>query len=187
VDESLLLPNEDFITAATVMSNASAELRAHGHRQPSIALADRAIEWWQSRPPEEAATIQNRMGLALACYQAERWADAESVFRALVAEDPQDIESLGYMGSLAARRGDREKAMAISASLEGRAVRPQLGGDAYRQSRIAALLGDREGAVALLREAVARGWAYDVWLHQDMDLESLRGYPPFEEFARPRG
>lgn len=187
VDESLMLPNEDFVTPAMLMSTGSAEFRAHGFRQPSIELAERAIEWWQSRPGPETRTWQNRMGLALAYYQAERWGEAESVLREMASENPEDIEVLGYLGSLAARRADRTEALAISASLEGKTVRPQFGGDAYRQARIAALLGDRERAIALLREAVARGWAYDVWFHREMDLESLRGYPPFEEFIRPKG
>jgi hypothetical protein len=28
---------------------------------------------------------------------------------------------------------------------------------------------------------------YTEYVHSQMDLESLRGYPPFEQFMRPRG
>ena len=38
----------------------------------------------------------------------------------------------------------------------------------------------------LLREAMARGSSEVLWLHRDIDLEPLRGYPPFQEFLRPK-
>lgn len=41
--------------------------------------------------------------------------------------------------------------------------------------------------MALLRQAYADGRPYDLSLHRDLDLEPLRGYPPFDEFLEPRG
>jgi len=43
--------------------------------------------------------------------------------------------------------------------------------------------------VEFLREGFAGGLrhAADVDLHCEIDLESLRGYPPFEELLRPKG
>ena len=39
----------------------------------------------------------------------------------------------------------------------------------------------------LLRHAMAQGFNYNhVELHQDPDFESLRGYPPYEEFLKPK-
>ena len=52
------------------------------------------------------------------------------------------------------------------------------------RAKFAAVLGDHERAVALLREAGVRGHAFNHWLFFRMDLESLRGYPPFDELAR---
>jgi hypothetical protein len=63
---------------------------------------------------------------------------------------------------------------------------------------IAALLGERAEAVRLLREGRNAGmdrgrwWEgnqgiYTEYIHSQMDLEPLRGYPPFEQFMRPRG
>lgn len=187
LDEVTLLPAEEPITPATVMLNTAAELRAHGHRKPSIEVADRAAAWWRARPGAEMASWSSRYELALARYGAERWEDAASLFRELDAEHPEHLAVRGFLGALAARRGDRTEALAISADLEARAVPLQFGGDSYRKARIAALLGDRENAVALLRDAVAQGFAFGIWMHRDADLEPLRGYPPFEEFMRPKG
>ena len=55
------------------------------------------------------------------------------------------------------------------------------------RGRIAALLGDREEAMALLLEAHAQGRPFGWSWHRDVDLESLRDYPPFQEFLRPKG
>ncbi|MCG6920413.1 MAG: hypothetical protein LJF15_04905, partial [Acidobacteria bacterium] len=75
--------------------------------------------------------------------------------------------------------------------------RPYHYGDhTYRSARILALLGDEEGATARLREAVAQGspgegepdqYGYGFIYRHAMDLESLRGYPPFEELIKPKG
>jgi hypothetical protein len=105
----------------------------------------------------------------------------------LAAERPDNIDYKGYLGTLAARRGDREEALRISTELES-IDRPYLfGSNTYWRARIASLLGDRERAVALLREAFAQGREYGVYLHRDMDLEPLRDYPPFQELLRPKG
>jgi hypothetical protein len=40
--------------------------------------------------------------------------------------------------------------------------------------------------VALLRTAFAEGREFDLWLHRDVDLESLRDYPPFVTLTRPK-
>jgi len=50
----------------------------------------------------------------------------------------------------------------------------------------AAHLGEKERAVDLLRESLARGSSYAA-LHTDIDLEPLHGYPPFEELMKPKG
>ncbi len=66
--------------------------------------------------------------------------------------------------------------------------RPYLfGANTYWRARIAALLGERERAVSLLRDGFAQGRSYGAYLHAEYDLEPLRGYPPFEELLRPKG
>jgi hypothetical protein len=57
------------------------------------------------------------------------------------------------------------------------------------------VLDDKPRAVELLREAIARGtgsaeiepYGPGFLLQHCMDLESLSGYPPFEELIRPKG
>jgi hypothetical protein len=87
---------------------------------------------------------------------------------------------------LAARRGDRAPALAADSALAA-SRRPYLNGrHTYWRARIAALLGDREGAVALLRQAIQEGRMYPE-LHAQMDLAPLHGLPAFEELIRHKG
>jgi hypothetical protein len=42
-------------------------------------------------------------------------------------------------------------------------------------------------ALALLRDAFAQGHPFDIEIHRDIDIEPLRGYPPFEDLMKPKG
>ncbi len=183
-------------TPGYVMLSTAEELRAHGHREGSLKMAGRAIEWYRRRTGEEARREDTRSGLGDSLYQAERWDEAETVFGALAAEHADNIDYKGRLGALAARRGDRAEAERIAEELR-RLDRPFLyGNHTFRSARIIALLGDKERAFALLRDAVAQGsgseeaqesYGYGFIYAHSMDLESLRGYPPFEELIKPKG
>ncbi len=114
----------------------------------------------------------------------------------LAAEHPDDINYKGRLGTLAARRGDRAEAKRIAEELRTLNRPDLLGRHTLRIARIFALLGDKEGALARLRDAVAQGsgllespdsYGYGFLYRHSMDLESLRGYPPFEELIKPKG
>jgi len=109
------------------------------------------------------------------------------VFESLLADSLTVVDALGTLGAIAARRGDSAAATRYSGEL-ARLDIPYLRGDhtAWR-ARIAAVLGGRDEAVQLLRRALSEGVGYGLWIHTDMDLESLRGYAPFEEMVRPKG
>ncbi len=174
-------------TPGGVMMEAARELYAHGYREASREFAARAIGWAESRPEAERTTETHQVFYAEALYFAGRLDEAGRIFESLAAEHPENINFLGYLGTLAARRGDREVAMRIFEKL-GKLERPFLLGDnLWWQARIASLLGDKERAVALLGEAFNQGFTYGVDLHREIDLESLWDYPPFKELLRPKG
>jgi tetratricopeptide (TPR) repeat protein len=183
-------------TPGYVIQAAAEELRTHGDVQASIKTANRAADWYSSRIGDEAKKEENRAGLGDALYKAERWEEARSVFEDLAREFPANIHYLGRLGTLAARRGDRTEALRIADWLK-RYVNPDIcGNQTFRSACILALLGDKDGAIALLREAIAMGYGgadppdpvgYGLIFRHSMDLESLRGYPPFEDLIKPRG
>jgi hypothetical protein len=51
---------------------------------------------------------------------------------------------------------------------------------------MAAILGDRDKAVALLRLAFKSGIRGRMYIHYDPDFESIRDYPPYRELMRIR-
>jgi tetratricopeptide (TPR) repeat protein/TolB-like protein len=183
-------------TPAYVMVSVAEELRAHGHREASLKMAGRAVEWSRSRTGEEARREDVRAGLADALYHAERWEEARTAFSALAAEYPDNLNYKARLGALSARRGDRAEAERAAEALRKLETPYLLGNHTTRAARIMALLGDQEHAVALLREAVAQGagsaeepdsYGYAFIFRHAIDLEPLRGYPPFEELIKPKG
>ena len=175
-----------FGTAGAVMHLAARELREHGARDLSLAYAKRAVQWYRDKAAGGAAGERELGLLADALYHAEQWEGARSIFRELSQKHPEDIDHLGFLGTLAARLGEEEEALRISERL-GAVNRPFLfGGHSYWRACIASILGEREQAVSLLREAFAQGAPYGVSVLSDMDLEPLRNYAPFKELMKPK-
>jgi tetratricopeptide (TPR) repeat protein len=173
----------NYFPAGRVMFSASAELRAHGHREASLRLANQAVAWYVARPEAADSELQK----ALALRQAERWAEAKAIADARLAEKPDDPDWLELVGFLAAQLGDSAQARKIEQQLTA-LKRPYQHGDiAFDRASIAAQLGEKDRAVALLREAFAQGLMFGVSLHTELDLQRLQGYPPFEELMKPKG
>jgi DNA-binding SARP family transcriptional activator/TolB-like protein len=161
-------------------------LRAHGHRDAALGLFNEAIVRMQSRPHDSEDA---RGALAWFLYNAERWDDALRLYEELADEYPENTVYVAVLGQLAARRGDRAEAMKFSeklGSLEDPVLQPR---HTLWRAKIAALLGDREEAMNLLQRALDQGvnFGYGTWLYDDIDLQALRDYPPFQEFMRPKG
>ncbi|MBP1769743.1 MAG: transcriptional activator protein [Candidatus Aminicenantes bacterium] len=188
VVEECLATASVFGTPGEVMLVAAAELREHGTRERSLMYAQRAVQWYRDRMAGRAVPgKEETVRLTEALYAAEQWEEARLIIaRELSLKDADDIEPLGLLGALAARLGNGEEALRISERL-GAVDRPFLFGRShYLRARIAALRGERERAVSLLREAFARGLPYGVQVLCDMDLESLRTSGPFKDLVKPR-
>jgi len=174
-------------TPGEVMIEAGLELNAHGHKEDSREIFAQAIAWAEGRPEAERKTVTRRSFYAGALYDAGRWDEAKRIFESLGAEHPDNIGYQGFLGTLAARRGDREGAIRIADELAAIDRRFLFGSNTYWRARIAALLGEKEQAVSLLKESFAQGASYGIDLHRDIDLEPLWDYPPFKELIRPKG
>jgi tetratricopeptide (TPR) repeat protein len=167
------------------LRRAALALKAHDHDEVAREALDRALDWYRARPETEYDDL--RFGHAQTLYVAERWAEANQLIDSLHLEFPDSVAMHGYQGTIAARLGNRDEALRVSDELAA-IDRPYVwGGPARWRAKIAAILGDREQAVSFLREAYQKGQAFGLWLLHDMDLDSLRDYPPFEEWIRPKG
>ena len=120
-------------------------------------------------------------------YKQKILEEAKEIFEELHLEHPDNIDYQGYLGAVAVKEGDSERAKKISADLES-LDRPYLfGRHIYWRACIAALQGDREQAVQHLRDAFAQGLVFSIRFHRDVNLEPLRDYPSFQELLRPKG
>jgi tetratricopeptide (TPR) repeat protein len=186
VGEALTLPADDSWNAGSLLAAVASELRAHDRHDAAPAMARRYLAWArESAAGRGVPGAPQALGRAL--YLAEEWDEARAVFAELTKASPGDVQATGYAGTIAARKGDRALALRRSAELRG-LERPYLfGRHTLWRARIASLLGEKDEAVGLLREAIAQGVVYGLWIHRDMDLEPLRGVPAFEELVRPKG
>ena len=169
------------------------ELSMHGHHR----LAEVLILDHLSRYDPDRDTLNER-----AAYWLEasgRPAAAEERLETELERDPESRLPFGrlervltQLGVLAARCGDRERALRFSGRLR------ELGDVATRtfhkgfytffRARIAAALGENEEAMRLLRQARDLGAWGQVELHRySWWPQSLRDYPAFQEFVRPKG
>jgi hypothetical protein len=162
------------------------ELRVHGHLNEARAVAAELADWIRGRPSQEAQTVAMRSALARALYAADRWDEARTLVDTLVQRYPESVGLLGLRGRIAARLGDRETAQATSNALLAAAHSPRET-NALTRAKIAALLGQRDLAMRLLRDAVAQGEMQALRMKEDPDLLGLRDYPPFETLVRPVG
>jgi TolB-like protein len=193
LDEAQQLPSSDNWTPGSVARMAAAELRAHGYPDAARDALARAIAWHERRRAEAGQEDDDGMGLALTYFEAGRLADARRLLEGMVA--PLRVPGtgamgrfavLGMLGAVAAREGKRAEALRFDDVLKAAPERYMLGGDTYQRARIHALLGDRATAVDLLHTAMLQGIDF-AFVHADLALDSLRSYPPFVEFLRPKG
>jgi len=169
------------------------ELVYHGSRGEADAAVQRAVRWFEERPERVEADLDHQMVFGAALYHAGRWEDAGRVFAPLHEAMPMNVDVLGYLGLVAARRADPESAAESSAELEG------IGRASYRfrpwtwvyRARIAAVLGQRVEAVSHLKRAFDEALFYwpqaDLRFQYRFDFQAHADYAPYQELLRPKG
>jgi DNA-binding SARP family transcriptional activator len=161
------------------------ELIVQGHPNEGENLLEALASSYRGSPPEIQDDLNARLKHGTALYLLGRETGAFSVFRELEEAGFEPGVVTGFLGLLAARRRDQagiDRADQYYASRGGRAA-PWA---THWRARIAAVAGEEARAVEFLRQAFRMGWAY-WWQQSQFDYQSLRGYPPFEEFMRPKG
>ena len=172
--------------AGQLMLRGALELRAHGHETDAAALLDQARSSLASRSPDGTQTPRALRRIAAEVFFASRQFDsAQARYTRLAAEDT-GVMLRARVASAAAGRGDTATAKRMSDSLS-RVVIPYSYGEVYWRATIAASLGDKEGAVRLINEALAAGARKMPEIHRLEEFQSLHGYGPFEAILRPKG
>ncbi len=183
LDEALL----SFPNAHEAAFAAGLELGAHGFPEAATEAFGRGVDWLRQRPADEATSAMHRWLLGFMLNRAGQWEESRAMIHALAAEYPENTLYLGYEGATAARMGDTAGAREISIRLAGM-ERPDPDPDYFMQrARLAALLGEPDEAMRLIRTAFSVGMPHSIILHRDPELESLRDRDDWQEFMRPKG
>ena len=170
-----------------LMIAAARELRAHGHEDVAMEALARALAWYRAQPVDSALSEARQFEIGQALYLAREWVAAEEIFRALAVADRANFIYEGFLGTIAARRGDHVTARRIIARFDTlRSTLPRPHAEAgYWQGKIAALLGEEQRAMEMLRDALgAQGRGGP---HEDFDFERMWPTKAFREFVRPKG
>ena len=95
---------------------------------------------------------------------------------------------MGYLGVLAARLGDPDRAHEYDQRLASLDNTYLFGYQTLWRARIAAQLGDVDASLAFLREAFSEGASFPFeFLHTGADFDPLRDLSSFREILRPKG
>jgi tetratricopeptide (TPR) repeat protein len=175
------------ILQGATLYDIALELRAHGHEAASRRTLERALEFVRSLPGAEQEHPSQRLLVANVLFSLGREAEARPIYERLTNEDPDPAwQAQGRLGVIAAHAGDPETARQIYAGLLADTIllAQRDANLPLARAAVAAALGDRSAAVMHARQ-VSGGVRWEM-LHVRPEMESLRGYAPFERLMRPK-
>lgn len=170
---------------------AADELAEHGRPYDAARVLGRAVRLYADVPDAIRGRLRYQFTLGQALFRLGRLAEARAVFEALAARDSMSNEMRvavrAHIGYVAARQGDLVTAREVERWLRAPGLPYLFGQHTEARAVIAGLMGEKEAAVRLLRQATGEGRAYDSSTRARPEFAPLRGYPPFEAWAQPRG
>jgi len=169
------------------MYEAFLELRAHDHPKEARDMLERLREWLAvsgstKLPRPFFLEVTGNTLLAMG-----RFDSAYTYFVEYVRHDTTNNVSIhARVGGAAAKLGDTATAFRVMRDME-QVRRPHDQGQIELwRATIAAQLGDKDLAVRLLTQSFSKGQSTSQ-MHRLTELQSLKGYAPFEALLRPRG
>jgi hypothetical protein len=178
------------MAAAETRLAIAAELSVHGHPGVASAVAEGVLTRLEREPMTD---WQGASATVLAHRLLGRTEQERMALEILAQSDPEPLVRLEAEGRIAVLLGDTAAAWRVDSTLAEGSEEPlrgpwARGSEILARARIAAGLGRRERAVALLQDARARG-LLDLGsshaFHEDLLLAPLRGYPPFDALLEP--
>ncbi|MGQ0766854.1 MAG: protein kinase domain-containing protein [Gemmatimonadota bacterium] len=155
------------------------ELRWHGYPQEAAERARLALAMLSGQ-----LTPNERLLLLTAAGQTSQ---AVVLADSLRRVDARNGVARSWRGALAAMLNDRATATSVLREIESDETAGDRGSRAADRAGILALLGEKDAAVQLLRQAHAEGTSFQGnAFHARIGLEPLRGFAAFEEFVRAR-
>jgi hypothetical protein len=168
-----------------------AELRWHGHDTAATRLSQLVLE----RIPS-GLTLLERLQYLVFAGDFDAAAAAGDSLLLVVPKDPKNNvdfnffrDVLYWAAVVAVVRDDHARANALMQRLEQNRWRYDRGRTSVQVGRILALMGEKDRAVQMLQRAYgegsSNGYAGNTF-HAQYGFEPLRGFAPFEAFAKPK-
>jgi DNA-binding SARP family transcriptional activator len=166
------------------------ELVAHGHPRTAMTIAESLLARFALKPDTGRSRVSN---IAWANQLLGQNAQERDALEEIAGRKADTIARLEAEARIAVLLADTARAEKIDSILTEQSDRPLRNpwvrsGLILARAHIAAGFGRRERAVALLRDASARGlihWGPSHAFHADLLLLPLRGYPPFDALLKP--
>lgn len=160
------------------------EFRVHGFPDHALRAADLALRLYQESRAEESCRIAD---IILIRHLKGEMGEAYRLARSEAEKNPEDPNSVIFLGVYAAAAGDRDAAMRAEWHLREMAVDDSTlsWSTLLGRAAIAAHLGERERAVELLRQASELQHFWDLHLHPA--FEPLWDYEPYQRLMKPKG
>jgi DNA-binding SARP family transcriptional activator len=193
-DEAVALPQVGNWGVHSVMGIAAVEAAAHGHGDWLPHIRARALAWYDALPAAErdsTPVVPYDLSWMLAAVRAwpQLGARIDRLER-LAHTTTESSRSLCYRGLVAGHAGDTATVRRIDGELAARLDRAgeETAGDLFAdRARLAAVLGQRDRAIDLLRQAFAHHVRFEVYLHSDPAFETIWSDPRFKQLMAPKG
>jgi tetratricopeptide (TPR) repeat protein len=167
---------------------AGIQFWARGDTIAARELWQRTIDWVLAQGLEGEGALDRRILIANAYYHLGLYDQAREHLAILASASPENAGWAGMLARIAARQGDEDGAQAVAEELLTENRTWLKGAYTYEAAKIYAVLGHRERALALIRQAMnsgSRPW-WDLKM-SPRDFDSLRGHQPFEGLIQPKG
>jgi tetratricopeptide (TPR) repeat protein len=163
------------------------EMFAHGQEEAARELLEEEVQKFETDPwYTEHRSASVRKGIVL--HMLGRNVEALPLFEEYLAQNPTDLNGLGWVGITAPLAGDTARGREIEERLTEMAATAAQPAYSLIRAQIRANMGDNGGAVRYLERAFfEEGRVWNGNEHNFFDLLRLRGYPSFDELMRPRG
>ena len=177
---------------------AVGELQRHGDSADAEAMAHRFRSWADGIVQTAEDSAAGRLVLPYSQLLSGETVAAKRSYELLASRFPTQWRYLALAGVCAARAKEPVRARQFAARLRQLAVPYQRGENIYGAAQIEAALGDKEGAVHLLQQAISAGVPFyyapsrafpNPARVNDADplLHILDGYQAFEALLAPKG
>jgi len=144
------------------------------------------IDFINNRPESAESPLLKELGKAY--YITEDYENMLGVYEQIKNKYGETWDYLVHVGFAYAKLGNKEQATIFLKKYQNLETRYSHGQFKYAQAIIYAGLGEQAEAMRLLRLAFKEGYDFNSRRYNySYELASLRGYPPFEEFVKPKG